>query len=67
MKMQKGNVLQASVILSMGGHVSPPPYCWQVGSTHPTAVLFKLALNREMYSRVVHFLNYFIFLFQRET
>ena len=65
MKMQKGNILQASVILSMGGHVSPPPplYCWQVRSTHPycNAVLFKLALNCEMYSWVVHFLNYFIF------
>ena len=39
--MQEGNVLQASVILSMEGGMyhPPPPYCWQVGGTHPTAML----------------------------
>ena len=40
-KMQEGNVFTS--ICPWGAMYHPPPYCWQVGSTHPTAML--LCLN----------------------
>ena len=38
-KLGEGNILQASVILSMGAMYALPPYCWQVDDMHPTAML----------------------------
>ena len=60
MKMREGNVLQASVTLSMGDHVSPPTILLGSGQyiSYCNAVLFKLGLN--CHSWVVQFLNYFI-------
>ena len=67
--MQEGNVLQASVILSMGGHVSPTTILLASGhyTSYCIAVLFKLGLNHEMYSWVVQFLNYFISISERDV
>ena len=69
--MQEGNVLQASVILSTGGHVSPPLPTVLLASGQYTsycnAVLFKLGLNHKMYSWVVQFLNYFISISERDV
>ena len=65
MKMWEGNVLQASVILSM----YPPTVLLASGqyASYCNAVLFKLGLNCEMYSWVVHFLNYFISISERDV
>ena len=54
--------------LSMGGHVSPPTVWIASGqyASYCNAVLFKLGLNHEMYSWVVHFLNYFISISERD-
>ena len=63
--MWQGNVLQASV---HGGHVSLPTILlasgWYV--SYCNAVLFKLGLNREMYSWVVQYLNYFISISEKD-
>ena len=69
--MWEGNVLQASVILSTGGHVStPPPPTVLLASgqyaSYCNAALFKLGLNHEMYSWVIQFLNYFISISERD-
>ena len=68
--MQEGNVLQASVILSTGGHVSAllPTVLLASGryTSYCNAVLFKLGLNHKMYSWVVQFLNYFISILERD-
>ena len=63
--MWEGNVLQASVILSM----YPPTVLLASGqyASYCNAVLFKLGLNCEMYSWVVHFLNYFISISERDV
>ena len=42
MKMREGNVLQASVILSTDAMYAPHCIFWQVGGTHPTAMLSHL-------------------------
>ena len=49
MKLWKGNVLQASVILSMTSHVSPPTVLLASGwyASFWNTVLFKLGLNCE--------------------
>ena len=62
--------LQASVILSMGGHVSPPHTVLLASgwyTSYCNAVLFKLGLNRKMYLWVVEFLNYFISISERDV
>ena len=59
--------LQASVILSMGPCM--PPTIWLVSGQYASywnAVLFKLDLNCKMYSQVVHFLNYFVSISERD-
>ena len=64
--MQEGYVLQASV---HGGYVSPPSTVLLASGQYASycnAVLFKLGLNHEMYSWVVHFLNYFISISERD-
>ena len=68
-KMQEGNVLQASVILSMGAMYHPPTILLASGwyASYCNAVLFKIGLNCEMYSWVVHFLNYFISISERDV
>ena len=53
----------------MGGHVSPPTILLRSGqyTSYCNAVLFKLGLNRKMYSWVVQFLNYFISVSERDV
>ena len=72
--------LQVSVILPMGAihtplqphmYASQPcmtPTVWVASGQYASywnAVLFKLGLNDKMYSCVVHFLNYFVFISER--
>ena len=45
-----------TILLASGQYTS----CWN-------AVLFKLGLNHEMYSWVVHFLNYFVSISERDV
>ena len=58
--MREGNVLQASV--HGGLCITSPTVLLASGqyTSYCNAVLFKLGLNHEMYSWVVHFLNYFM-------
>ena len=59
--MWEGNVLQASV--HRGPCITPSTTVLLVSrqyTSYCNAVLFKLGLNREIYSWVVQFLNYFI-------
>ena len=68
-KLWEGNVLQALVILSMGGHIYPPLTVLLASGQYASycnTVLFKLGLNCEMYSWIVHFLNYFISISERD-
>ena len=66
--MQEGNVLQASV---HGGLciTTSPTISFASGwyASYCNAVLFKLGLNHEMYSWVIHFLNYFISISERDV
>ena len=66
-KLWEGNVLQSSVILSMMDMYAPPPILLASGqyASYCNAVLFKLGLNCEMYSWIVHLLNYFISISER--
>ena len=50
-------------------HVRPPTALLASGwyASYCNAVLFKLGLNHEMYSWVVHFLNYFISISERDV
>ena len=49
------------------GSDMPPPHCIVGKSVVHILLLFKLGLNHEMYSWVVHFLNYFISISERDV